>query len=205
MPDARRTSPAMAQSSRPSGSDAPHLSIRRDRPIRPYQQVRGQDDATRALRGRQFPSPHFQEMVGRESAGREACQAYRRKEGVRCHRSQVGNHHASHMDRRHGVSVRAARCPGSCIVSSRRSNLLCPGRGEGQSVSIPVPTRQARASELGRPDLAGPHHGARLCGRLRTEAWARQTRGLRRRSLPEWAEAALAPPVAGLCSMATRA
>src|ERR1019366_3840619 len=67
----------------------------------------GQADASRALRGRKRTPAEIQKVVGVASVGREAGEAYRRKESVRGSRPQARDHHASHVGRRDRLPVRA--------------------------------------------------------------------------------------------------
>ena len=78
------------------------------RPIGPHQQVRGQVDATCALRGCKLPPADLQEVVDAQSLGREACQADRHEEGLRGGRAQARDHHAPDVGRRDGFPVRPA-------------------------------------------------------------------------------------------------
>ena len=102
--------------------------------------------------------------LAKRVGAKKACVAVARKLAIIMHRMWVDE-----TDFRFGQPPTAKTAQGS----SRRSDLLCRGRGEGQSVTIPVRcTHQARAVSLDDLTRRTPSW-SNATGRLRTEARAR--------------------------------
>ena len=122
--------------------------VGRKPPHRPDIPLRRRHDANAALRSRADTANARDEMVVAEGVGDECCQAARPTEGHCRISSPAGGDHASHVARRHRVSLDATRhhAEGRLIV---RPTIAACRRAQG-----PVKGKSRRADL--RPPLTGP-------------------------------------------------